>query len=96
MAHYSTSTCLHTRGENHEEFASFPWDWDVTVKALKNGRILAARTYYWMTYNPPYQLEGPETDVTSLCEGYITVTPLHFDLTRYDAIAEISKWNWGD
>ena len=46
------------------------------------------RTYYWMTYNPPFHLEGPETDVTSLCEGYITVTPLHFDLTRYDAIAE--------
>ena len=41
-----------------------------------------------MTYDPPFHLEGPETDVTSLCEGYITVTPLHFDLTRYDAIAE--------
>ena len=34
----------------------------------------------------PYNLEGPETDVTSLCEGYITVTPLHFDLTRHDLI----------
>ena len=45
------------------------------------------RTYYWMTYNPPYNLEGPETDVTSLCEGYITVTPLHFDLTRHDQVA---------
>ena len=40
-----------------------------------------------MTYNPPFHLEGPETDVTSLCEGYITVTPLHFDLTRYDLLA---------
>ncbi|MEO6810072.1 MAG: 5'/3'-nucleotidase SurE, partial [Isosphaeraceae bacterium] len=37
------------------------------------------RTYYWMTYAPPYQIEGPETDVTGLIEGYITVTPLHFD-----------------
>ena len=54
------------------------------------------RTYYWMTYNPPYHLEGPETDVTSLCEGYITVTPLHFDLTRYDTIAELSRWKWQD
>jgi len=52
------------------------------------------RTYYWMTYNPPYHLEGPETDVTSLCEGYITVTPLHFDLTRHDQISEVGKWNW--
>jgi 5'-nucleotidase len=54
------------------------------------------RTYYWMTYNPPYHLEGPETDVTSLSEGYITVTPLHFDLTRYDAIPEIRRWKWDD
>lgn len=52
------------------------------------------RTYYWMTYNPPYHLDGPETDVTSLCEGYITVTPLHFDLTRHDQIAPLAKWDW--
>jgi 5'-nucleotidase len=54
------------------------------------------RTYYWMTYNPPFHLEGPETDVTSLCEGYITVTPLHFDLTRYDIIPTVQAWNWKD
>ena len=52
------------------------------------------RTYYWMTYDPPYNLDGPETDVTSLCEGYITVTPLHFDLTRYDILPEVRKWDW--
>ncbi|WZO98425.1 5'/3'-nucleotidase SurE [Isosphaeraceae bacterium EP7] len=52
------------------------------------------RTYYWMTYAPPYHLEGPVTDVTSLSEGYITVTPLHFDLTRYDRLDETSKWDW--
>jgi len=52
------------------------------------------RTYYWMTYNPPFNLEGPETDVTSLCEGYITVTPLHFDLTRYDLIPKVAAWDW--
>ena len=54
------------------------------------------RTYYWLTYNPPYHLTGPETDVLGLCEGYITVTPLHFDLTRHDLIAEVSRWNWSE
>jgi 5'-nucleotidase len=52
------------------------------------------RTYYWLTYAPPFSLEGPETDVSSLAEGYITVTPLHFDLTRHDRLAELSGWNW--
>jgi len=54
------------------------------------------RTYYWMTYNPPYNLEGPETDITSLSEGYITITPLHFDMTRYDMIPALDHWNWDD
>jgi 5'-nucleotidase len=54
------------------------------------------RTYYWMTYDPPYHVEGLETDVTSLCEGYITVTPLHFDLTRYDVLSEVEQWKWDD
>ncbi|HEV3167757.1 MAG TPA: 5'/3'-nucleotidase SurE [Isosphaeraceae bacterium] len=52
------------------------------------------RTYYWLTYAPPYHLEGPETDVTSLTEGYITVTPLHFDMTHHDQLAAISGWKW--
>ena len=54
------------------------------------------RTYYWLTYNPPHNLRGPETDVTSLCEGYITVTPLHFDLTRHDLLGDISQWKWSE
>jgi len=52
------------------------------------------RTYYWMSYTPPYHLEGPETDVTSLAEGYITVTPLHFDMTRHDLLGELGRWDW--
>jgi 5'-nucleotidase len=54
------------------------------------------RTYYWMTYTPPFDLQGPETDVTSLCEGYITVTPLHFDMTRHDLLREVGAWKWGE
>ncbi len=52
------------------------------------------RTYYWMTYAPPYHLDGPETDVTSLTEGYITVTPLHFDMTKYDMLDGVGGWDW--
>lgn len=52
------------------------------------------RTYYWMTYRPPFHLEGPETDVTALTQGYISVTPLHFDLTKPDQMAAVSRWDW--
>ena len=52
------------------------------------------RTYYWLTYAPPYALDGPETDVSSLAEGFITVTPLHFDLTRHDKLKDLAAWDW--
>ena len=52
------------------------------------------RTYYWMSYTPPFDLQGDETDVTSLAEGYITVTPLHFDLTRHDLLPVLGRWDW--
>jgi 5'/3'-nucleotidase len=52
------------------------------------------RTYYWMTYKPPFRLEGEESDVTALSDNYITVTPLHFDLTRYDQLDPVRAWGW--
>ena len=52
------------------------------------------RTYYWLTYAPPYHLEGPVTDVSSLRDGYIAVTPLHFDLTRHDLLGPVGEWTW--
>lgn len=53
------------------------------------------RNYYWMTYAPPYNIEGPETDVTALSDSYITVTPLKFDLTRHEHLDQLASWNLG-
>lgn len=54
------------------------------------------RTYYWLTYAPPYEFEGESSDISSLAEGYITVTPLHFDMTRHDQLATLRGWDWSD
>lgn len=53
------------------------------------------RTYYWLTYAPPYHLDSESSDVSRLAEGYITVTPLHFDLTRHDLLPQLESWDWG-
>jgi 5'-nucleotidase len=50
------------------------------------------RTYFWMTYQPPFDLEGPETDVTALTENYVTVTPLQFDLTKHESLPALNQW----
>jgi 5'-nucleotidase len=33
----------------------------------------------------------PDTDVTALAEGYITITPLHFDLTDYRHLETLER-----
>jgi 5'-nucleotidase len=53
------------------------------------------RDYYWLTYAPPFHFEGEPSDVSRLAEGYITVTPLHFDLTRRDEVERMAAWDWG-
>jgi 5'/3'-nucleotidase len=63
-------------------------------EAFERRKDPRGRTYYWTTYSPPYNLEGPESDVTSLSQGYITVTPLHFDLTHQAQLTDIATWDW--
>jgi 5'-nucleotidase len=36
----------------------------------------------------------PDSDVTAMAEGYITVTPLHFDLTHAEMLAKMQGWKW--
>ena len=38
--------------------------------------------YYWFGLGPMIQTPGHETDLEALSDGYVTVTPLHLDLTH--------------
>ncbi|QDT33451.1 5'/3'-nucleotidase SurE [Thalassoglobus polymorphus] len=50
------------------------------------------RSYYWSGLEPirNHQLEA-ETDVNELLNGYVTVTPLHFDLSEAKLIKELAE-----
>jgi 5'-nucleotidase len=52
------------------------------------------RVYFWT--NPEFGCPDPhpDTDVTALAEGYVTVTPLQFDLTQAERLREMSEWEW--
>jgi 5'/3'-nucleotidase len=52
------------------------------------------RVYFWS--NPEFGCPDPhpDTDVTALAEGWITVTPLQFDLTHEAKLREMSDWQW--
>jgi 5'-nucleotidase len=52
------------------------------------------RTYFWAS--PAFLCPDPhpDTDVQALAEGYITVTPLKFDLTDHARLEQIRRVNW--
>ena len=52
------------------------------------------RTYFWSSPDFLCPDPHPDTDVTALAEGYITVTPLKFDLTDHARLADLQSWTW--
>jgi 5'-nucleotidase len=52
------------------------------------------RTYFWTSPEFTCPEPHPDTDVTALDEGYITVTPLKFDLTDHVRMQEMQTWQW--
>lgn len=53
------------------------------------------RTYYWSGLNPikSHHLD-PGTDIHDLTEGYVTITPLRFDLTDSAALQRLHDHVW--
>jgi len=50
------------------------------------------RTLYWVGPAGPEQDAGEGTDFHALRHGYVSVTPLHADLTRHVALAPLGDW----
>ena len=52
------------------------------------------RVYFWSSPDFSCPDPHPDSDVTALTEGYITVTPLQFDLTQRLLLREMAGWPW--
>lgn len=50
------------------------------------------RKIYWVGQPGPEQDAGPGTDFYAVNAGYISITPLHLDLTHYKVLDELSGW----
>ena len=50
-------------------------------------------TYYWMAGEMRFEEVDPETDCEMVGSRHISITPIHYDLTRYDAIPLLKDWN---
>jgi len=46
-------------------------------------------TYYWLSGETPVEPESPDTDGAALKNGWITITPIHFDLTSVEDVERL-------
>lgn len=66
-----------------------PWQESFDRRIDPRGRL-----YFWA--NPEFGCPDPhpDTDTSAMAEGWITVTPLQFDLTHKVRLREMSAWEW--
>jgi len=80
-----------------------PWD---EIKGLQTTRLgqrhkaepviksedPRGRTIYWVGPPGKEQDAGAGTDFYAVSQGFVSITPLQFDLTRYEALDAIKEW----
>ena len=50
------------------------------------------RQFYWIGAPGGEEDNGPGTDFNAIRRGYVSVTPIHVDLTRYQALDPVGQW----
>ena len=48
--------------------------------------------YYWIGGEPPTGLQEEGTDLEAISHGYVSVTPLHMDMTQHRLLDSIRRW----
>lgn len=51
------------------------------------------RDYYWLTGEFVNLDKGNDTDEWALSNGYISLVPVHFDLTAHHVLQQLNTWN---
>jgi 5'-nucleotidase len=51
------------------------------------------KDYYWLTGEFVNQDKGEDTDEWALENGYISIVPVHFDMTAHHAIQQLNTWD---
>lgn len=54
------------------------------------------KDYYWLTGEFVNLDSGEDTDEWALANGYISIVPVHFDLTAYHTIQKLNSWKLND
>ena len=50
------------------------------------------RPYYWATAYPLSAQKDARTDLSAIAQGAVALTPLDYDMTRNDVLAQMKQW----
>ncbi|HEX7574353.1 MAG TPA: 5'/3'-nucleotidase SurE [Bacteroidota bacterium] len=56
----------------------------------------AGREYFWLTGSMAIRDTDPETDQIAVRENFISVTPIHYELTDLVLLERMKQWSLGD
>jgi 5'-nucleotidase len=67
----------------------------IAPSPARRSKIRAAATWWWIGAAGIEQDAGPGTDFHAVRTGHISITPIHVDLTRYQALEQVASWVGG-
>lgn len=62
------------------------------AEAVVKAKDPRGRPIYWVGPAGPEQDAGPGTDFHAVNGGFVSVTPIHVDLTRHQALPAVAEW----
>ncbi len=65
----------------------------VYIESISRSEDPYGREYFWIGGGKSEWSGGDETDFRTVAAGYISLTPLHLDLTNYKLIEDIREWD---
>lgn len=52
------------------------------------------KEYFWLTGRLVVGEKGEDTDQVAVENKYVSITPIHYDLTDYKMLEKMKKWKW--
>jgi 5'-nucleotidase len=53
------------------------------------------RPYYWIGGEPLSVHMDEGTDIWAVANGYVSITPVHLDMTAHDLLSDLEDWRFG-
>ncbi|MFQ5537504.1 MAG: 5'/3'-nucleotidase SurE [Gemmatimonadota bacterium] len=63
------------------------------AESITRARDPSGKEYFWIGGGVAHWEGPPDSDFQAVRDGFISVTPLHLDLTNYDLLEEVRSWN---